>query len=217
MGRGVPKPTTRAASWTRISDEGEEPTMNTQASRYPSIEMSGVNLSTIAEAFRLFPQAGMKQLVRRGLASGGTIDVERWYPLDTVLAMLDEVLVAVGPTTMFEIGRTIPKNAPFPPTITDAFSALASVNVVYHMNHRKNGRPMFDAGRFERGIGEYRIVSKAGAKPVVIESDIPYPCELRHGLLTAVTARFEPRAVVHHPAERCQKRGAAVCTYEAMW
>jgi hypothetical protein len=198
--------------------------MSKPAPRYPSIEVSGVNLSTIAAAFRLFPQAGMKQLIRHGLASvdgdgKATIAADRWYPLDAVLAVLDEVLIAVGPNTMFEIGRTIPKNATFPPSITDAFSALTSANVAYHMNHRKNGQPMFDpaTGQLQIGIGEYRIVSKPGAKPVVIECDNAYPCELRHGLLTALATRFEPRAIVDHKAERCQKRGAAACTYEAKW
>jgi hypothetical protein len=198
--------------------------MSKQTSRYPSIEVSGVNLSTIAAAFRLFPQAGMQQLVRHGLASSdnegkATIAVDRWYPLDAVLAVLDEVLVAVGPNTMFEIGRIIPRNAPFPPSINDVFSALASANLAYHMNHRKSGRPMFDpaTGRTQSGIGEFRIVSKAGVKPVVIECDNPYPCELRHGLLTALATRFESRAIVDHSAERCQKRGAAACVYEAKW
>lgn len=195
-----------------------------KASRFPSVEVSGANLATIAEAFRLFPQAGMKQLIRHGLAtidaSGkATIAVDRWYPLDATLAVLDEVLSAVGPTTMFEIGRTIPKNAQFPPDIKDVVSALASANVAYHMNHRKNGRVMFDpaTGQMQSGIGEYRIVSKPGAKPLVMESDVAYPCELRHGLLAALATRFAPRAVVDHPADRCQKRGAALCTYHVMW
>jgi hypothetical protein len=198
--------------------------MSKPAPRYPSIEVSGVNLSTIAAAFRLFPQAGMKQLIRHGLASvdsdgKATIEVDRWYPLDAVLAALDDVLVAVGPNTMFEIGRIIPRNAPFPPSINDIFSALASANVAYHMNHRKRGRPMFDpgTGQLQSGIGEYRIVSKPAVKPVVIECDNAYPCELRHGLLTALATRFESRAIVDHAAERCQKRGSPACTYEVKW
>jgi hypothetical protein len=132
---------------------------------------------------------------------------------------LDAVLTAVGQNTMFEIGRSIPRHAVFPPNINDAFSALASANVAYHMNHRKNGRPMLDpaTGSMQSRIGEFRIVSKPGAKPVVVESDNVYPCELRHGLLSTLAARFEPRAIVDHAAERCQKRGAAACTYVATW
>jgi hypothetical protein len=198
--------------------------MSTQASRYGSIEVSGASLSTIAEAFRHFPQAGMKQLIRQGLASVGsdgkaTVDLDRWYPLEPVLAVFDAVLVDVGANTMFEIGRSIPRYAQFPPDINDAFSALASANIAYHMNHRKNGRLMFDpaTGQLQSGIGEFRIVSKPGVQPVVVESDNVYPCELRHGLLTALAARFERRAVVDHAAERCQRRGAAACTYEVRW
>jgi hypothetical protein len=197
--------------------------MSKQA-RYPSVEVSGMSLATIAEAFRHFPQAGMKHLIRHGLASvdgkgTATIDVDKWYPLDQVLAVFEAVLVAVGPNTMFEIGRSIPRHAQFPPNIDDAFAALASANVAYHMNHRKNGRPMFDpaTGEMQSGIGEYRIVSKPRVKPVVVESDNAYPCELRHGLLTALAARFEPRATVDHAAKRCQKQGAAACTYEVTW
>jgi hypothetical protein len=198
--------------------------MSKQVSRYPSFEVAGASLSTIAEAFRLFPQAGMKHLVRHGLATAGgdgkaAIDVEGWYPLDAVLEVFDEVLVAVGPSTMFEIGRSIPRHAVFPPDIADAFSALASANVAYHMNHRKNGLPMFDpaTGKTEGGIGGFRIASKPGAKPVVVESDNVYPCELRHGLLTALATRFEPLATVAHSPERCVRRGAPACTYEATW
>jgi hypothetical protein len=131
------------------------------------------------------------------------------------------VLVAVGPTGMFEIGRSIPRHAVFPPNIEDAFSAVASANVAYPMNHRKNGRPMFDpaTSAMQSGIGEFRIVSKPGAKPVVIESDNVYRCELRHGLLNTLAARFEPRAIVDHAKERCQKarRREAACTYVATW
>src|SRR5262249_32051762 len=136
-----------------------------------------------------------------------------------VLAVFEAVRDDVGPTTMFEIGRSIPRHAQFPPNIQDAFSALASANVAYHMNHRKYGRPMFDpaTGKTEGGIGAVPVGSKPGKKPVVIESDNAYPCELRHGLLTALAARFERSAVVSHPAERCQRRGAAACTYEASW
>jgi hypothetical protein len=136
-----------------------------------------------------------------------------------VLAVFDAVLVAVGPNTMFEIGRSIPRHAQFPPNINDAFSALASANIAYHMNHRKNGGPMFDpaTGQTQSGIGEYRIVSKPRAKPVIVESDNVYPCELRHGLLTALAARFEPRTTVDHAAERCQKQGAMACSYAVTW
>jgi hypothetical protein len=78
---------------------------------------------------------------------------------------------------------------------------------------------MFDptTGKMQRGIGEFRILSKPSAKPVIVESDNAYPCELRHGLLTALAARFEPRATVDHKAERCQRRGEAACTYEVAW
>lgn len=191
---------------------------------YPSFDVAGASLSTIAEAFRLFPRAGVRHFVRHGLATvdaagNATIDSDRWYPLDPVLDVINEVLAAVGPNTMFEIGRNIPRHAQFPPDISDAFSALASANIAYHMNHRKNGAPMFDTatGRMLEGIGEFRIVSGPRARPVIIESDNVYPCELRHGLLTALATRFEPRAMVDHSRSRCERRGAPACTYVAKW
>jgi hypothetical protein len=63
----------------------------------------------------------------------------------------------VGPRALFQYGQHLPKYAPFPPTITDIQSAMGSMDAAYHMNHRKNGKVMFDpaTGEMLEGIGHY--------------------------------------------------------------
>jgi hypothetical protein len=192
---------------------------------FEGYEMDACNVQNIIDAFRLFPEAGLKPLVKRGMGSlnaQGKIVVvpSGWVSLANWLGALDEILQSVGPSKMYEIGKQIPKNAVFPPNIVDVVSALGSVDVAYHMNHRKNGVVMFDpaTGAMLDGIGHYSPTLKPQARHALVECDNPYPCDLDRGVLVALALRFERNARIEHLEEsRCRKHGATKCVYKISW
>jgi hypothetical protein len=192
---------------------------------YDGYEVNARNVQNVIDAFRLFPDAGLKPLVKRGIgavnAQGKIVMVPSgWMSMGDWLASLDEILRDVGPNKMYEIGKQIPKNATFPPNIVDVESALRSCDVAYHMNHRKNGVVMFDpaTGTMLDGIGHYLAKSTAKARQYVMEVDAPYACDFDRGILVALAIRFEKDASIEHLDElRCRKHGAAKCSYRISW
>jgi hypothetical protein len=190
----------------------------------PGVEVFGANVGAFVDAFKLFPSVVLKCLVKHGIGtmSGTNIEIDRnrWYPQEAWLAAWEEIATNVGPRACYQIGRQVPKHAVFPPTITDVTAAIASLDVAYHMNHRKNGRPMFDpaSGRRTSGIGNYGFEPVAGERQVRSTCENPYPCDFDRGLLTEVATRFEHQArVSHDDARPCRSKGAASCTYVVSW
>ncbi len=189
----------------------------------PGIEVSGMFVESYLEAFKLFPSVAMKRLVSFGFGTmqgkDFVFDRQGWYPLENWLAVHDEISATVGPRVTYQIGQQIPKIPPLPPTITDIHSMLAGVNVMYHMYHRKGGKPLFDptTGKMTQGIGTYGYAAD-GKQKIVSVCDDPYPCDLDRGLLTGFAQRFERFArVAHDDRAPCRKTGGANCTYVVTW
>jgi hypothetical protein len=65
------------------------------------------------------------------------------------------------------------------PHIHDIHTALGSLDVAYHMNHRKNGMIMFDVqtGIMLEGIGHMITTNEPDARRIFVESNTPYPCD----------------------------------------
>ena len=190
----------------------------------PGVEVFGANVGAFVDAFKLFPSVILRCLVKHGLGTmvGNNIEIDRnrWYAQEAMLAAWEEIATSIGPRACFQIGRQIPKHAVFPPTVTDVHSAVASIDVAYHMNHRKNGKPMFDpaTGKRTRGIGSYGFEGARGERRIKSVCENPYPCDFDRGLLTEVAARFEPGArVSHDDAAPCRTGGADSCTYSVSW
>src|SRR5262249_9529891 len=120
-----------------------------------------------------------------------------------------------------EVGKNISKDARTPPMIRDIVSSLQSVDVAYHMHHRKNGVPMFDPnnGGMLEGIGHYRPSMQPGARQIDVEVvDVPYPCDLDRGILVGFAQRYEPGANLEHLSEAmCRSRGHDRCRYAIRW
>jgi hypothetical protein len=188
------------------------------------IEAYGMSVDAFVDAFKLFPSIALKKLVSHGVGTvnaKGEIVIERdsWYPLGNMLAAVEGIATNVGPRALFQMGQHVPKHAPFPPTITDIRSGLASLDAAYHMNHRKNGKPMFDqaTGRKMSGIGHY-VTTDTGPRKITVVCDNPYPCDFDRGIIAGVAQRFERAAkVTHDDHATCRKSGADSCTYHITW
>ncbi|MFZ5892168.1 MAG: hypothetical protein ACOY0T_14015 [Myxococcota bacterium] len=191
----------------------------------PGIEVSGASLGAIVEGFRKYPTVAMKYLTRYGLVKGpvgkqADIDREGWYRLEDWLAAYEGIANEIGLNSLFGIGKSIPENAVFPPHVNDIHSAIASIDVAYHMNHRKNGTVMFnpETGQMLEGIGHYGFQAANDENRIICVCENPYPCDFDRGIITAMATRFEPLArTVHDNEAPCRKKGADSCTYVVMW
>lgn len=115
---------------------------------------------------------------------------------------------------------TTPKNAVFPPTVTDIHSALRCVDIAYHMNHSVHGEAMFSpsTGEVREGIGHYGYARAPEKKLITIDSTTPYPCAFDQGIIIAMAQRFQPTATLTHDTSKpCRKRGGASRAYHVTW
>ncbi len=191
----------------------------------PDIEVNGESLGATVDAFRQYPSIVSKYLVKYGLVrtvngKPESIDRSAWYPLDKWLACYLAIAKDVGLNSLYTIGKKIPENAAFPPHLADIRGALASMDIAYHLNHRKKGVPMFDpaTGTMLEGIGHIRVDCPENERRATVVCEHPYPCEFDRGLVTALATRFEPMAkTVHDNAAPCRKKGASSCTYIVSW
>jgi len=189
----------------------------------PQFEALGGLMRSYVDAFKLFPHVPQSILLKHGIGrlERGVyeLDTSINYPFDKVLDALKEICALVGDKKIFEIGQEIIKNAVLPPGATDIVSAMKIFDAGYHLNHRRNGVPMFDVtkGTMLEGIGHYRCVSAEESR-VVMELDVPFPCEFDRGIMQAWAQRFERSALVTHLEPKvCRNNGALKCRYEVTW
>jgi hypothetical protein len=190
----------------------------------PEIEVSGESLGAIVDGFRKFPAVAQKYLSQYGFLKPGQsineLDRTAWYPQEKWLAAFEALTNEVGVNSLYSVGRGIPENAIFPPHLTDVYSALASLDIAYHLNHRKSGKVMFnpETGAMLEGIGHMIATPVPGESRVVVVSDDPYPCDFERGVIGALAKRFEPGSRTTHDADApCRKKDAESCTYVVWW
>lgn len=189
------------------------------------IEVSGDSLGAIVDGFKNYPSVAMKYLSKFGLTKNEVdgaprIDRTGWYSLKNWLLAYEGIANEIGYNSLYGIGRSIPENAVFPPQITDVFSAVASIDVAYHLNHRKSGQVMFnmETGQMLEGIGHYRSEAVPDENRIVCVCENPYPCDFDRGIIAAMAGRFEPDSkTVHDNEAPCRKKGADSCTYIVWW
>jgi hypothetical protein len=196
-----------------------------QSSKFePRIEVSGDCIGAIIDGFRQYPTVAMKYLAKFGLVKSGAsnisdLDRSAWYPLDAWLQAYEGIGNEVGSNSMYSIGRRIPQNAQFPPHVSDIHTAIQSIDVAYHMNHRKAGVVMFnpETGAMLEGIGHYRYEQRE-ERQIVCVCENPYPCDFDRGLVSAMAQRFEEFSrTTHDESSPCRKKGAPSCTYVVTW
>ncbi|WP_394848961.1 serine/threonine protein kinase [Pendulispora brunnea] len=149
-------------------------------------------------------------------------DTRPWWPMEPYVLVLHELMDAVGPIKAIDIGKQKVQYVHLPPDlgVHDIHAMMAAVDAAYHLNHRRNGEPLFDiaSGRMVDIIGHYHYRGRFDTEQsIAMECENPYPCELDLGILLGFARRFEPRAVVEHAPGPCRKEGAESCTYHVTW
>lgn len=189
------------------------------------ITVSGSSALSIIEAVKGFSVLvnelmQVMKLDTRDASGALFIDPKAWYPVENYLTVYKKIDTLLGGRGLEKVGTYVPKNADFPPNIQDIHTALGVLDVGYHMNHRIDGKPMFDpaTGQMQEGIGHYRYQPVAGKNEVVMVCDDPYPCRFDQGLLRGMAQRFQPNATVTHgPHQGCRTKGDPSCTYVVNW
>lgn len=186
----------------------------------PGIEVNGQTVYTVVDGFGSFRRLAENMLLEEGIGNRSPegayrIDLGGWYPQEAWLRAFRRIGADVGQSVLYDIGLKIPANAKFPEWVIDVPSAVRSIDIAYHMNHRKRGQVMFDpaTGTMLEGIGHYGFDHKPGTRVVTSTCQNPYPCSFDHGIVTAMARRFDPRSVVKHLEGSCRRKGGMSCTY----
>ncbi len=204
---------------------GEPIAKATESSPFAAgIEVNGKSIYSVIESFSIARWLPGKILSECGIGKLTAdahllIDAESWYSQKSWMRALDRIAREAGPRFLRRIGERIPENAKFPAWVRDVRGAIRSVDVAYHMNHRRDGQVMFDAetGAMLEGIGHYGYKEVPGEDRVLSECRTPYPCPMDEGILSAMASRFEPHAKVAHATSDCRSQGDAACTYAITW
>ncbi|GHV22598.1 hypothetical protein AGMMS49959_13680 [Planctomycetales bacterium] len=191
----------------------------------PDIEVNAPTVYAIIDGVGVFTNLSRRYLGQVGI---GTVvdkklvlDMDGWYSQAAWLQAFENIAKQIGDRVLFNIGYSIPRNAEFPAQVTDIDTAIQSIDIAYHCNHRKNGQPLFDAatGVKRDGIGHYGYARVSPTiNEIVCVSHNPYPCAFDRGIYLAMARRFQPTArIVHDDAQECRQHGAETCTYRITW
>ena len=190
------------------------------------IEVNGQTVWAIVDGFSS-KQTPSRILVEEGIGVLGPdgvvqLDPAGWYSQEAWLRAFEKISQVLGPQALFSIGQRIPQNAIFPKWVEGIDSGIRSIDVAYHLNHRKGGVVMFDERASEpmlHGIGHYGYERPHPQKKLIVcECRNPYPCDFDRGIVMAVARRFEPAAtLVHLDEHTCRNRGSDACTYHVNW
>jgi hypothetical protein len=189
----------------------------------PDIEILGSGVMAAIGGFGPLRSIVERMLDRYGLLEAGPTDasgigLDVWYPQQTWLDALNEVDKRFGTEILFNIGAEIPNNVAFPASSVDAHTAVQSVDLAYHLSHRRGGQVMYDAATSTmlEGIGHYGY-ERFGHNHILSTCETPYPCEFDFGIVATIARRFEPRTIAAHVGSQCRRRGAQACTYSLRW
>jgi predicted hydrocarbon binding protein len=163
------------------------------------VEARGQTILSVVDAFPSALQGRAEAiLAEHGIED---IDPDMWYPQENYLGSLEEIDDSMGTNTLNQIGKTIPKNAEWPPSVDTAFDAVESIDEAYQMNHRGGE------------IGYYSA-DKTDDKTIEVTCSNPYPCAFDRGLLEGVLKEFaDTRTAITEVGESCRSDGAGECVY----
>ncbi len=189
------------------------------------IEVNGQTVWAIVDGFtskalpsKILVEEGIGKLGADGVA---VLEPEGWYSQEAWLRAFERISKSVGNNVLFNIGLKIPQNAIFPPWVVDVDTAIKAIDVAYHLNHRKQGKVLFDVetGKMSEGIGHYGYERpNPSVQQILCKCPNPYPCDFDRGIITTMARKFAPRSlVIHVDSEPCRVKGAESCTYSVKW
>ena len=182
------------------------------------IEVSGYAVMSVVEGMGVFRETALRILEDHGIRNPVT---DEWYKQQSWLNAFEQIAENIGDATLYSIGMKIPENASWPDNIDSIEAALYSIDIAYHMNHRKNGKVMYNSvtGQMTEGIGHYEYEKVSEMEAHVICAN-PYPCEFDRGIINATVKRFagiNTCTMLNEDNRTCRKKGDNVCKYTIKW
>jgi hypothetical protein len=158
----------------------------------PHVEVNGETVLSLINGM------GFAKVAGKSILSNNGIDDPKpgqWYKQQSWLNAFKEISEKIGDATLKAIGKSIPETAQFPTEIDSIEKALFSIDIAYHMNHRLDGKPLFDpaTGIITEGIGHY-IAEKKTDTLITIICDNPYPDAFDLGLIDTMAKKFPGNA-----------------------
>ena len=182
-------------------------------------EVNGETVNSIVDGMGTFKAKAIEILSKNGIKDPKP---GMWYSQQNWLNAFKEISTTIGSNTLYAIGLKIPENAKFPPQIDSIEKGLGAIDMAFHMNHRINGKVLFDpqTGTIHEGIGHY-IFEKTGEKEAKMTCPNSYPCDFDRGIIDGMARKFKPAGalvqVLHNDAAPCRKKGAESCEYKIKW
>lgn len=107
----------------------------------PGIEVNGQTVNAVIDGLALLRSIPASVLAEHGIGSINhlgqfILDRNTWYSHQAWLRAFETLFSKVGEGALFQIGLHIPNNAQFPPWMDDIHSAIRSIDIAYHLNHR---------------------------------------------------------------------------------
>ncbi|MFX1296261.1 MAG: hypothetical protein ACFFD2_15600 [Promethearchaeota archaeon] len=186
----------------------------------PNVEVNGQTILSFVDGLGAIKAFAYRILEDNGI---NNIKNEGWYPQQSWLNAFKVISEKAGSNTLYGIGTKIPENAKWPPGIDSIESAVNSIDIAYHMNHRINKQIMFNPATREmkEGIGHYSA-KKVSEKVIKVVCDNPYPCDFDIGIITSVANKFKSDKVSfinvkHEDPQKCRKKEHNSCIYLVTW
>lgn len=183
-----------------------------------NIEVNGQTILAVVDAL---DKAKAKDIALEVLEENNLFDIEpdKWYKQEYWLNTFKTISEEMGETILFFIGKSIIDNAEFPPEIDTIEKGLRSIDVAFHMNHKKDGKLMFNAkdDSMTEGIGHYSV-TEIGKNKIKMVCENPYPCDFDRGIITAMARKFEQLAEVKiERGTKGRKDGENSSSYVISW
>ena len=185
----------------------------------PKVEVNGETVLSVIHGMGAAAKTATEMLKKNGIKNP---EAGKWYSQQMWLDAFKELSEKFGPATLRMIGKSIPENAQFPPEINSIETALSAIDVAYHMNHRLEGKVMFNpsTGEMIEGIGHYKV-SKSSDTQINIVCDNPYPDEFDYGIIHAMALKFANAnnfvKVTKFVEKGNRSEGGDFTTYEITW
>jgi len=150
---------------------------------------------------------------------------KQWYPLEAVTRVFADLEKEGLFLLLQRIGTYVADNAVWPKNLKSFEEALSSIDHAYHMNHRRDGKELYDYAHnqpFEGFIGHDYIETDYQNKKAVYVCGSFYSCDFDFGMARAVARKFKPESsaivnIVHDDSKPCRKKGGDTCTYIFSW
>lgn len=137
----------------------------------------GLALKSSIMSLPAFTQKNMFQLLKTiGIEE---LNVKTWYDMGAIAKFYSQIIKDFGPNTMFELGKSIPENASFPPEVDNIEAGLQAINAAYGTHHQGY-------------VGFYKVVEHdIASKKIIMQCYNPYPCSFDKGVITAMARKFQ--------------------------